>query len=447
MTQQENLFKSIGQLAQDTDARPEVDDDDVRLEEGGEFQEGGEREVEQVESLCMECHEQVRVEIRGRRGGPSYRFPGLDTLDLHDLFEMTNPIEADLPRLCAQGVTRMLLTSIPYFREVIIMSFRCEHCGNSNTEIQSAGEIQREFESERRPCATTKAPTRTLAKGCIYSVHILNAKDLNRQLVKSNTCTITIPEISLTLPASRGQLTNVEGLVSDIVRDLSLDQPVRKIMDPTTHEKIEVLLDRLRECLDDDNDEATTGEKPEKKFTPFTLKLDDPSGNSYVQFYGTTSDAQWSLRAYNRTREQNVSLGLVAEEEEAATAPSTKEPVGDIDGTRPSMVEREDGTVVPEEVFSFPGACSSCGHQIDTLMQRVNIPHFKVGPCALCRLPRSNADRSTLCRRTLSSCRPTVNTVGTGTTRSSRVEPSRTRGKRSFSRWKTKRTSAETSSR
>jgi zinc finger protein len=130
------------------------------------------------------------------------------------------------------------------------------------------------------------------AKGCIYSVHILNAKDLNRQLVKSNTCTITIPEISLTLPASRGQLTNVEGLVSDIVRDLSLDQPVRKIMDPATHDKIETLLNRLKECLDDDDDEATTGEKPEKTFTPFTLKLDDPSGNSYVQFFGTTSDAR-----------------------------------------------------------------------------------------------------------------------------------------------------------
>lgn len=59
MTQQENLFKPIGQLAQDTDARPEVDDDDARLQEGGDFQEGNEREVEQVESLCMECHQQV----------------------------------------------------------------------------------------------------------------------------------------------------------------------------------------------------------------------------------------------------------------------------------------------------------------------------------------------------------------------------------------------------
>lgn len=71
MSQQENLFKSIGQLAQDANARPEVDDDDVRLEDGGEFQEGNEREVEQVESLCMECHEQVSSEsIAGQVGRP-----------------------------------------------------------------------------------------------------------------------------------------------------------------------------------------------------------------------------------------------------------------------------------------------------------------------------------------------------------------------------------------
>ena len=37
----------------------------------------------------------------------------------------------------------MLLTSIPFFREVIVMSFHCEHCGFSNNEIQSAGPIRR----------------------------------------------------------------------------------------------------------------------------------------------------------------------------------------------------------------------------------------------------------------------------------------------------------------
>ena len=42
-----------------------------------------------------------------------------------------------------QGTTRMMLTSIPFFREVIVMSFRCEHCGHTNNEIQSAGKIRR----------------------------------------------------------------------------------------------------------------------------------------------------------------------------------------------------------------------------------------------------------------------------------------------------------------
>ncbi len=46
--------------------------------------------------------------------------------------------------LRAQGVTRLLLTSIPYFREVIVMSFRCDHCGFSNNEVQSAGSIRSE---------------------------------------------------------------------------------------------------------------------------------------------------------------------------------------------------------------------------------------------------------------------------------------------------------------
>ena len=40
---------------------------------------------DQIESLCVECHE--------------------------------------------QGMTRILLTYIPYFNEVIVVSFRCEHCG------------------------------------------------------------------------------------------------------------------------------------------------------------------------------------------------------------------------------------------------------------------------------------------------------------------------------
>lgn len=41
-----------------------------------------------------------------------------------------------------QGKTRLLLTNIPMFREVIISSFYCDECGYKNNEVQFAGQIK-----------------------------------------------------------------------------------------------------------------------------------------------------------------------------------------------------------------------------------------------------------------------------------------------------------------
>ena len=51
-----------------------------------------------------------------------------------------------------QGVTRIFLTKIPFFREVIVSSFTCEACGMQNAELQPASRIQ--------------------DKGCIHTVSI-----------------------------------------------------------------------------------------------------------------------------------------------------------------------------------------------------------------------------------------------------------------------------------
>ena len=42
-----------------------------------------------------------------------------------------------------QGLTRLLMVKIPFFKEVVVSSFTCNHCGNVNTGIDSASEIQR----------------------------------------------------------------------------------------------------------------------------------------------------------------------------------------------------------------------------------------------------------------------------------------------------------------
>lgn len=63
--QKTNLFPTLGEIASRTDALPEIADDDARLREDApplvEQGEGEEREMQEVESLCMRCHEQVRV--------------------------------------------------------------------------------------------------------------------------------------------------------------------------------------------------------------------------------------------------------------------------------------------------------------------------------------------------------------------------------------------------
>lgn len=199
--------------------------------------------------------------------------------------------------------------------------------------------------------------------------------------MRSPTCEIYIAEYELTLPASsRGQLTTVEGLIRDVVADLSMDQPVRRIQDPEGHDKIEALVGRLKEILGDEDDEdeesdvlkvkvGTAAQKLHIPMPAFTLKLDDPAGNSWIEFVGSMADPKWNMRTYPRTFQQNVDLGLVAAPEEKPLT-SVQEEEQDASG---EIVEAED-----EEIYVFKGVCSSCGHPLDTLMKKVLIPYFKV---------------------------------------------------------------------
>ena len=60
--------------------------------------------------------------------------------DWSEYTELTTIISLLL--IMKQGTTRLLLTRIPFFKEIILMSFECPHCGFTNNGIQSAGRIQ-----------------------------------------------------------------------------------------------------------------------------------------------------------------------------------------------------------------------------------------------------------------------------------------------------------------
>jgi len=221
-------------------------------------------------------------------------------------------------------MTRLLLTKIPYFREVIIMSFSCDKCGFHNNEIQPAGTFQ--------------------LKGARYELRLTDMADFERQVVKSDTAVIKFIEMDLEVPAGKGQLTNVEGVLTTIVDDLAFDQEKRKEQSPEVFAKIEEVIAKGRKML--------AGES-----FPFRFAIDDPAGNSFIAPDPRDGVGKWHKREYLRTPEQNTALGLVD------TAGNE-----DLD---------ENGDIIPDQVYQFPASCPGCMHPCTTNMKMVDIPHFR----------------------------------------------------------------------
>lgn len=226
-------------------------------------------------------------------------------------------------------MTRLLLTRIPFFREIIIMSFFCPHCNFKNSEIQSAGEIQQ--------------------KGSRFELRLTSTADFSRQVVKSDTCVVKFIELDIEVPAGRGQLTNVEGLLSMVLEDLELKQPERKEQTPEVWAKIDEIVKKGREMLAGEN-------------LPLRVMVDDPAGNSWIEPDYKDGVGKIQKVEYARTEEQNEALGLGTGDEAAPAQPAIHNPEGD--------------DIIPNEIYSFPASCPGCMRPCITNMKMVDIPHF-----------------------------------------------------------------------
>lgn len=245
-------------------------------------------DITEIESLCLECHE--------------------------------------------NGMTRLFLTKIPFFREVILSSFSCDHCGFSNCQLQPGGAIQE--------------------KGVVYTMEIKEEEDLNRQIVQTDKATISIPSLEFEAPPSKGILTTVEGIINGAVEGLSLCQPDRREECPEIATKIDdvimklALLKTLRE--------------------PFKIILDDPTGNSFIENpHAPKSDPNTVVMHYTRTHDQDVALALVAEDAEEKSEEKKEDDVHPKDAN------------IKDDVISFPTNCPNCNVPCSTRMKMVKIPHFK----------------------------------------------------------------------
>uniref|UniRef100_A0A8V5H8E2 Zinc finger protein ZPR1 n=1 Tax=Melopsittacus undulatus TaxID=13146 RepID=A0A8V5H8E2_MELUD len=240
---------------------------------------------------------------------------------------------AEIESLCMKcfcsGVTRLLLTRIPFFREVIVSSFTCGSCSWANTEIQAAGRIQE--------------------RGVRYSLTVSSRQvsDMDRQVVKTDCATARIPELDFEIPAfsQKGVLTTIEGLIDRAVAGLEQDQPVRRATDQEVASKIDEFIGKLKQL--------------KEVHSPFTFIIDDPSGNSFVENpRAPQKDDALVVTHYRRSPQQAAMLGLQGEELDE----------------RPDDDAAED---LRNEVLQFNTNCPECNAPASTNMKLVQIPHFK----------------------------------------------------------------------
>lgn len=148
-------------------------------------------------------------------------------------------------------MTKFMYTKIPMFKEIILSSFYCEHCGNKNTEVQFSGKL---------------AP-----QGIRYEYICTDEAALNRSIVKSEYATIRIPELDFEIPpqTQKGSINTVEGFLARSVMGISDLQEERRRYNPEIAAKLDEFLEKLKQYQD-------------AKVLPFTFIVTDPSGNSFI---------------------------------------------------------------------------------------------------------------------------------------------------------------------
>ena len=232
------------------------------------------------------------------------------------------------------------------------------------------------------------------------------ADDLERQIVKSDSCSVVIPEMEFSIepnPEHRhGMFSNVTGILNDAKQGVEYmawgwKQQIQH--QPEDTEKILAMLNDLNPKMEQ-IDTLLEGN------IPFTFIFDDPSGNSYISSNASGSTAQDPMikkTYYTRTPEQDAMLGLMREENlgESWNKPGSSagnDDDGVLSSSKPlntaampkgastapkvayddsSWLNFEPSSQLDEAVMQFGSWCESCGKECQCNMYQFSIPHFR----------------------------------------------------------------------
>lgn len=137
-------------------------------------------------------------------------------------------------------------TEVPYFGKLLIFSMTCSECKYHMADVETP---------EEQP------PVK-------YTFEISSEEDMKVRVVRSSKATIKVPHITTITPgpASKGYVTNVEGVLIRIKREIEHLRDSEE--DPAAKKKAKNLLKKLTKIM--------WGQEKQK------MIIEDPSGNSAI---------------------------------------------------------------------------------------------------------------------------------------------------------------------
>lgn len=119
-------------------------------------------------------------------------------------------MESLCPNCHEQGETRLMLTNIPFWKDILVISFSCQKCTYRDNEIQNCGALA--------------------DQGCKLTLTVKSKADLDRDICRGEFATTFIPELQLEIPFNKkGHMSTLEGYLTGFKDDLLTNQPHRRV--------------------------------------------------------------------------------------------------------------------------------------------------------------------------------------------------------------------------
>ena len=174
----------------------------------------------------------------------------------------------------------MKTVNIPHFKDVILMSTVCDHCGYKSNEVKTGGAIPE--------------------KGKRITLKVTDPEDLARDILKSETCGLNIPELNLDLTPGTlgGRFTTIEGLLTQVLEEL--------------HSRV---FTQTSDSMDDETKTRWTGFCKITRCYRWENWIHYCYGRSisfflYTKCLCSDNDPNMTIEEFERTFDQNEGLGL-----------------------------------------------------------------------------------------------------------------------------------------